>query len=508
MQQAKIVIVEDESIVALDIRNRLNRLGYTVLGMAATGEDAVKMVGATQPDIVLMDIHLRGKMDGVEAAARINEQHNIPVVYLTAYADETTLQRAKITESFGYLLKPFEERELSATIETALYKHHIESRLKEHDRWLSTTLKSIGDAVIATDVNGVINFFNPIAEQLTGWPQDEAISKPVSRVIHLLDEIGDHDYSDIAELVLTHKQNFSLSDQVSLVSRQGHKTPIDASAALIEDERHNVSGVVLVFKDVSRRRETELQLRNYTTELQAQNAELDAFAHTVAHDLQNPLGNIVSMADALRMYHKSLTPNELTQYLNHIVQNGLRMSNIIDSILLLAGIRRRENVPRVPLSMDKIIEEVKERLAQTLLSNNAQLILPDQWPVALGYAPWIEEVWANYISNGIKYGGSQPVLQLGADLLADNTIRFWIRDNGIGIDPEEQAELFTPFTKLNQIQTKGQGLGLSIVRRIIEKLGGTVGAESSGLNQGSIFYFTLPRAAESAESDNPPAGDV
>ncbi|GAB4445483.1 MAG: hypothetical protein Kow0031_28050 [Anaerolineae bacterium] len=197
MQKARIVIVEDESIVALDIRNRLNRLGYTVLDMAATGEDAINAVGNTQPDIVLMDIQLKGRMDGIEAAARIKDRHNIPVIYLTAYADETTLQRAKITESFGYLLKPFEERELSATIETALYKHRVESQLQEHDRWLSTTLKSIGDAVIATNVKGIINFFNPIAEQLTGWPQDEAVSTAADEVIDLVDESTDSPYPDI-----------------------------------------------------------------------------------------------------------------------------------------------------------------------------------------------------------------------------------------------------------------------------------------------------------------------
>ncbi|GAB4445479.1 MAG: hypothetical protein Kow0031_28040 [Anaerolineae bacterium] len=308
--------------------------------------------------------------------------------------------------------------------------------------------------------------------------------------------------------VLGQKQSLWLSDRVCLVSRQGHKTPIDVSASPIEDEQRKINGVVLVFKDISRRREAEIQLRSYADELQAKNAELDAFAHTVAHDLQNPLGNIVSMADALRLYHSSLTSEELTQYLENIVQNGLRMSNIIDSLLLLAGVRRREAVPVNPLDMANIIEEVSQRLEPTLTKHQAQLTLPDQWPIALGYAPWIEEVWANYISNAIKYGGTPPALQLGADILPNHTIRFWVQDNGIGIAEDEQPQLFTPFTKLNQIQTKGQGLGLSIVRRIVEKLGGVVGAESPGQGQGSRFYFTLPAAAESVPAGSQPNPEV
>ncbi len=161
MAKAQILVVEDESIVAMDIQNMLKNLGYNVPVIVSSGEEAVEKAAKIRPDLVMMDIVLKGNMDGVEAADQIRTLFDIPVVYLTAFADERTLQRAKITEPFGYILKPFDERELHVNIEMALYKHKIERKLKENERWFSTTLRCIGDAVIATDKKGSIIFMNP-----------------------------------------------------------------------------------------------------------------------------------------------------------------------------------------------------------------------------------------------------------------------------------------------------------------------------------------------------------
>ncbi len=177
MEPAKILVVEDENIVAKDIETSLKRLGYAVSAVASSGEEAVERAVDTHPDLVLMDIVLRGKMDGVQTAQHIRDHFNIPVVYLTAYADEKTLERAKMTEPFGYILKPFEERELRSSIEVALCKNKTESKLRKSEESLITTLKSIGDAVITTDVQGWVTFMNPVAETLTGWKQEDALGK-------------------------------------------------------------------------------------------------------------------------------------------------------------------------------------------------------------------------------------------------------------------------------------------------------------------------------------------
>jgi signal transduction histidine kinase len=243
--------------------------------------------------------------------------------------------------------------------------------------------------------------------------------------------------------------------------------------------------------EITERKQAEEALRQYTVELEARNEELDAFAHTVAHDLKTPLGHIVGFAQVLEKQYAELPEEELRRYLRKMVQSGRKMSNIIDELLLLVGVRRLEELELGPLDLAGIVDEAQQRLVHLVEKHQAEIILPESWPVALGYGPWVEEVWANYLSNAIQHGGRPPRVELGAMEQADGMVCFWVRDNGPGLRPEEQARLFTPFTRLDQIRSKGHGLGLSIARRIVEKLGGQVGVESEA-GQGSVFTFTLP----------------
>lgn len=240
------------------------------------------------------------------------------------------------------------------------------------------------------------------------------------------------------------------------------------------------------------KRQAEEALRQHTRELQARNEELNAYAHTVAHDLQNPLSLIIGFASSLDEGYAMMSNEEIKMCSFNIMEAGQKMSNIIDELLLLAGVRQQEVEPG-PLNMASLVIGSQRRLTNLIDENQAEIIVPDDWPMALGYGPWIEEVWTNYLSNAIKYGGQPPRVEIGATAQENGQIRFWVRDNGVGLTPEEQARLFTPFTRLDQVRAKGHGLGLSIVRRIIEKLGGEVGVESEGVpGQGSIFSFTLP----------------
>jgi signal transduction histidine kinase len=179
-----------------------------------------------------------------------------------------------------------------------------------------------------------------------------------------------------------------------------------------------------------------------------------------------------------------------SQYLHVSLRSGRRMVNIINELLLLASVRRMEEVELEPLDMPVIVAGAWERLADLAKRHWAEIALPDAWPVARGREAWIEEVWVNYLSNAIKYGGQPPRLELGASADRDSA-RFWVRDNGAGLTPEEQARLFTPFERLHQARAKGHGLGLSIVQRIVTRLGGYVGVESKE-GEGSTFWFQLP----------------
>jgi PAS domain S-box-containing protein len=247
-------------------------------------------------------------------------------------------------------------------------------------------------------------------------------------------------------------------------------------------------------QELAERMEAEAKLRRHTIVLEAQNAELDAFAHTVAHDLKNPVSAIVGYADVLKKTYTSLPQDVQEEFFGVIARNARKMAAIIDELLLLASMREMTEIDMQPLDMGRIIAEARGRLLHLIEEYQGEISLPDSWPIALGYGPWVEAVWTNYISNALKYGGQPPKVELGSDIQEDWWVRFWVRDNGPGLSHEEQAHLFTPFERLHHARTEGQGLGLSIVQRIVKKLGGQVGVESEGVpDQGCTFYFTLPR---------------
>jgi K+-sensing histidine kinase KdpD len=238
-------------------------------------------------------------------------------------------------------------------------------------------------------------------------------------------------------------------------------------------------------------------LQRRTEALQASNEELGAFGHTVAHDLRDSLHLVVGHAELLAAERATMSDQELERCVQRIAQGGRKMDNIIEALMLLAGLRD-QTVERHALNMADIVTRAQERLANLVEKSQAEISLPERWPVAWGYGPWVEEVWVNYLSNALKYGGHPPRLTLGAQVLQERggAVRFWIRDNGAGLTPEEQARLFAPFERLGRVRAQGHGLGLSIVRRIVEQLRGQVGVESEphGSEAGSTFWFTLPGA--------------
>jgi GAF domain-containing protein len=234
-------------------------------------------------------------------------------------------------------------------------------------------------------------------------------------------------------------------------------------------------------------------LRQRTVELQARNEELDAFAHTVAHDLKTPLNSLIGYGHVLEQRLTQMSDEELRGGLQMIAQSGQKVDTIINELLLLTSVRKMEEVEVEPLDMAVIVAEARERLTGMVEEYQAEIVVVDDWPVVLGRGQWVEEVWVNYMSNALKYGGRPPRVELGATEQGDGTARFWIRDNGPGLTPEEQVRLFTPFTRLDQVSAKGHGLGLSIVRRIVEKMGGQVDVESQA-GQGTVFAFVLPMA--------------
>ena len=247
-----------------------------------------------------------------------------------------------------------------------------------------------------------------------------------------------------------------------------------------------IAGHVLILRDITARTEAEVERERLIR-------ELDAYAHTVAHDLKNPLMVVASYGMLLQEEFREQTPDEIAENLDVIVETSERMTNIVDELLLLAGVRQLSEVPHNVFDMRPIVENALQRVRVLAENAGAVITVQEVWPTAWGYGPWVEEIWANYLSNAVKYGGQPPRIALGADAPVNNVARFWVRDNGPGLTPDEQQAIFTRFTRLHTVRAEGSGLGLSIVHRIATKLGGTVGVESLP-DEGSLFYFTLRTA--------------
>ncbi len=248
---ARILIVEDEIITAEDLRDILTEVGYTVTGVVSSGPDAIAQVAKNPADLALMDIRIKGKMDGTETAKALRQRFNVPVIYLTAHADRETVERAKVAEPLGYITKPFKQAELQAAIEIALYKHRVDVQSKEREDLLSATLRALGIGVLSVDRQQAVTLLNPAAEGWTGWASNEAAGKSVQDVFALFDErTGERLDAPVAAVLSTGSLE-ELRDGILLLGRNGTKYPIEASIAPTRDHHNQVSGAVIVFGDRS-----------------------------------------------------------------------------------------------------------------------------------------------------------------------------------------------------------------------------------------------------------------
>ncbi|MEH2310701.1 MAG: diguanylate cyclase [Nostoc sp.] len=256
----KILVVEDEKITASNIRKSLQKLGYSVLEINKSGEDAIKKVAETDPNLVLIDICLAGEVDGVHVADIIQNHFHVPVVYLTEDLEYKTLQKNQLSESFSYIVKPFLESDLHFAIETALHKHQSKNILYEEKQRLAAIINSMGCAVIVTDANGCIQMMNPIAELITGWKQSEVFGKDLVEVVNLIDKDVGKTIENLARYVIEAGEVLNLRENFTLITKDGKEIAIGDNVSLIRDHNGNITGSVLVFQDITKRKQTEAQL--------------------------------------------------------------------------------------------------------------------------------------------------------------------------------------------------------------------------------------------------------
>jgi len=249
MAKAKILVVEDEIIIARELEARLQEIGYEVVGIAATGAEAIALAEEEHPDVVLMDIVLKGDMDGIEAATHIRSDFRIPVIYLTAFTDKATLARAQATQPYAYLVKPFAERELYANIEMALYKHRVESRFRAMETWFAASMQKIADGVLATaGLDGCISYINPAGEEITGWTKADAVGRNVRDIFRLTRREGENSFDPI-QSIIADGITMELKD-VFLIHRSGASIPVHYVGACLRNESDQPIGLVMVVRDL------------------------------------------------------------------------------------------------------------------------------------------------------------------------------------------------------------------------------------------------------------------
>ena len=259
MPIARIMVVEDEQITAVDLEASLEELGYAVTAIASSGKQAIRGAETTLPDLVLMDIRIKGEMDGVDAARQIRQRFDIPVIYLTAHADDETLERAKSAEPLGYIVKPFQESELRAAIQMALHKDKVDKEAKGREEHLAATLDALGEGVITLDGTGCVTYMNPAAEGWTGWKQREALGKHIDEIFKIIDRESRRPNNEFVfralregsvELIPGSSLSVEISGASVLLSKDGMERPVGGSAAPVRDHLDRISGAVVAFGSV------------------------------------------------------------------------------------------------------------------------------------------------------------------------------------------------------------------------------------------------------------------
>lgn len=487
----KLMIVENESIIAKDLEYSLKRLGWHTKIIANSAPEALAMARECHPDLILMDIKLGGKEDGIDVAGEISRFSDVPVIYLTAYADSDTLNRAKKTRPYGYIIKPFDERTLQVTIEMALFKHQAEKKLREKDLWLNRVVGNLTEGLIATDSQMRIRFINPSASVFTGWSSEEALDKPLGEVLRLQSdsqgESGAIEFPEISE----GEFDFPIGGRYTLTGRQGDRRLVECRSAPMEEESGASGDVLLVLDDITQRKQLEIQLQ------QSQKMEaIGALAAGIAHDFNNILSVILGYTE---MTIRDLPAQSRERvHLEYVFTAGERARDLVKQILAFS---RQSEQEKRPVQVSLIVKEALKLLRSSLPSTiEIQKFIRSEGLV-LSDPTQIHQIMMNLCTNAayaMKESGG--VLEVGledTDINGEPFLRLRVRDTGLGMSEEVLSRIYEPFFTTKP-PGEGTGMGLAVIHGIVSNMGGMISAVSAP-GQGAEFNVLLPRVMETME---------
>ena len=494
----KVLIVEDEVITALDIKKSLERIGFEVLSIEDTGKKAIYKVEELKPDLVLMDIVLKGEMDGIETTKVIKDRFDIPVVYLTAYSDKKTFERAKLTEPYGFIVKPAGIYELKCNIENAFYKYKLEKKLKKQADLLNLT----HDAIIVHDMDDKITFWNHGAEERYGWHEEEVLGK----VTHdLLKTEFPHSLKETCEQFLCKGY---WEGELIHTKRDGEKITVSSRWALQKDENNIPIGFMEINSDITERKKAEESLKEahskleqkvqertaklniLVEELKRSNEELKQFAYVTSHDLQEPLRTIASFTQLLKRRYGNKLDKDADEFINYIVDGANRMQIMIRALLDYSRVNTRSSEFK-PSDFEGILDQTLSSL-KIAIDESKAIITIDPLPTLRVDDKQMIQLFQNLISNAIKFRKTNESIKIhiSCEKVSTNYI-FSVSDNGIGIETQFKDRIFEVFQRLHtRDEYSGTGIGLAVCKKIVERHGGQIWVESR-LGEGSIFYFTI-----------------
>lgn len=376
-----------------------------------------------------------------------------------------------------------------------------EGQTREARDWLQTTIGSIGDGVIATDAMGRVTFMNAVAESLTGWTQNLAAGLLLDQIFVISNEETGAKVENPVSKALREGRVVGLANHTVLTAKDGGCTPIDDSAAPIRDSRGNTIGVVLVFRNVAARRDVERRereaaeaLAKHAELLEQTNAELQQFGFAATHDLREPLRTISIFTELIRRENGAQLNGNSAEYLSSIAAAARRMNQLVDSLLEYSQAGEVADRTLQPLEMNGILDTTLNSLNSAIEESGA-VVTHSHLPTVLGDKVHLAQLIQNLVGNAIKYRREAPPrVHVAAEPHGKEWL-FTITDNGEGIEPQFQAQVFGLFKRLHGQDNPGSGIGLAICKRIVERHGGRIWVESEA-GKGSTFYFTLPAVME------------
>lgn len=503
----RILVVEDEYIIAVNLQENLEALGYTVIDLASSAEESIVKATTLRPDLVLMDIRLQGEKDGIQAAEQIWNRLQIPVIYVTGHSDKSTLERAKVTFPFGYILKPVRDKELYVAIETALNRY-------EREQLLATVIQSIGDGMIVANTHGHIMFLNRAAELLTGWQQDEARDRELTEVFNAVYEETRLPIGNLAIAAIQQDDITFLSGRVLLISRDGTAFPITNSVAPIKTRTGLITGAVLIFRDDTQRRLQEehsltLQraqvLEHQKKELQRLNQLKDNFLSSVSHALRTPLENIKV---SIRMLEESLnSQGELEEEINPTSDRVTRQLHILhdqcdQELSLVNNLAELQQLEAGTLPLEWVSINLIEWISREVnifqerdhsFKQRLRAIGSPDLPMPISDIEMLTRILRELLMNACNYISANEEITVTAQTQPGNRFRLLICTTGAEIPANELPKIFDKFYPVSirdRDQQSRAGLGLALVKKQVNYLGGSIWAES-GSGQ-TCFVVELP----------------